>query len=338
MCNCKKTQCTTNRCSCVKAGKKCSSSCTCENCKNSPAPTSAATSASTTVVEPIKVESVIENHPFELPLLIYSWNMCNFCAIYESFEDKEKKDNGVTRKWTDAECKQLILDTRKAFEYLARNVDILVLQEFRFNMAQIKLIMSWMSNDVFDYAVSEEADKLEYVYIWRKERVQPLKPLVDGHIHTLISSKMKRPVGSMRFMDIENQTPIICSTFHIKSGGGKETVEDIQSMMEQYNAACTRRYGIQTPCVQILVGDLNLNPHLNENVKKLFDKWAVLGTKNTVTSSGGNGYDFFMVRSVGCTTSATNQMCLPLRRAKNSTLSKIGISDHFPIFIYLTLT
>lgn len=337
MCSCKKTQCVTSRCSCVKAGKKCSSSCSCENCKNTD---KVAVVKSQPVVESSQKEEVgcIENHPFELPLVVYSWNMCNFCAIYESFANKEKKDNGITRKWTDDECRQLILDTRKAFEYLARNVDILVLQEFRFNMEQIKLIISWMSPDIFSHAVSTAEDKLEYVYIWRNARVQPLKPMVDEHVHTLISNKMKRPVGSMRFIDLEYNIPIVCTTFHIKSGGGSETVEDIKSMMDQFDSAFQRRYGASQEGIQILVGDLNLNPHLNENVKKMFNKWAVLGTANTVTSSGGNGYDFFMVRSVGCTISATNQMCLPLRRAKNSALSKIGISDHFPIFIYLTLT
>jgi len=324
MCNCKKSQCQTNACSCRKANKQCHVTCTCVNCKNRRQ-------------KPPESVKVNNSHPYAVPLVVYSWNMCNFCAIYEDFSNKEKKDSGEVRKWTPEEQQQLLQDTKRAFQYLARHVDILVLQEFRFDAKQAKLVVSWMSEEDFSYAISEVKLNLEYMFIWRKERIRPMKERVDDKIHLLMKDGLKRPLGSMRFMDIEHQVPIVCTTFHLKSGGGKETQDELNVMMAGYDEAFLARYGREQKAIHILVGDVNLNPHLTKFIGDFYKPWSVLGNGKTVTSVGGYGYDFFMIRSVGYKCTSTDQMCLPLRRAKNSALSKIGISDHYPIYIHLSL-
>ena len=272
------------------------------------------------------VPSLGLTHPLELPLVVYSWNMCNFSAIYEGFSQKSKTVGGVTRPWTEQEQMQLSMDTRRAFSYLARTIDLLILQEFRFNMAQAELVLSWMSNDVFEFAVSDPATQLEYMYIWRKDRLKPSTPMVDQ----LISANLARSVGSMLFHDLDRDSVIIASTFHLKSGGGAVTQNEFKTLMREYDAACTARYDPSPEAIHLLVGDVNFNPHRIPWVSKVSKGWTILGSLRTVTTVGGNGFDFFLVKGV-----FTTQHVLPLRRAKNSSTSAIGVSDHYPIYITL---
>ena len=328
MCSCKKTQCRLGgKCGCRKNEKACTETCQCIDCTNVTTPPTSPISTPKSAEPP---KSVIRDAPLMTPLVVSSWNMCNFCAIQENFDHKTKTDNGITRPWTSMEKDQLLWDAEQSFRILGRSADILVLQEFPFNESQVKQILEWLPADEFEYAISEAQDALEHVFIWRTSRIRPYKPIVDKWVRPLI--KLKRPAGTMRLWDIQEENILILTSIHLKSGGGLETKQEYKEVFDQYFLAMHKRYGSTPQPMHVVAGDVNLNPHVAGSRP---DGWHVTGSSRTVTSVGGKGYDFFFVDETSMKTYRAEQHTLHQQRPKNSTRSWIGTSDHHPIMLMI---
>ena len=324
MCNCKISKCSNKRCSCFKNGNKCLDSCTCDNCQNKPDSLAVVTQEENPIMTRLS--------PFKsLPLTIVSWNLCNFAAIKTAFTTNTVKDNGVDRKWNEEEKNQLLWDTRESFLYLGRKSDVIILQEFTFQTSQIQLLLTWLTD--FDYAVSTASHSLEHLFLWRRHRIRPLKPIIDSYVLPLIKEGLTRPLGTMRLFDIENQKTCILSSVHLKSGSGEATRQEVKHVFEEYEMAVQKRYGFKMTqeVIHILCGDFNLNLHKSKF--KIPDIWNLLGSPEAQTSVGGKNFDFFLLHDPQNQSFQYIQSVLQLARPKNSRTSQIGVSDHHPVLL-----
>lgn len=327
MCSCKKISCANKKCSCFKAGKKCNQSCKCSNCSNVEKPLDSQPLDTSSVVVP-KVESI--EPTFELPsteastpsvfgssLKILSWNLCRFSSVDSNVDELKKS-------------------TESAFKHILTQEfpDILMFQEFpKISGAnRLGLISSWMG-DEYDVGVSED-EHIEHVFMWRKSTIRPLKPIVDQFVRPIIKDGLKRAAGTMRFLDLVSKIPLIVTSVHLKSGGGRETMDEYNLFFSQYDSNMKRRYGdkfraLDGNVCHIVGGDFNLNPHH----KKVHSGWVATGSAKTKTSSGFKGYDFFLVNEAMDLHYGYDQRVLVQHHPKNSSLSIQGISDHDPIIM-----
>lgn len=298
--------------------------------RTAPTATSSSASDSSTITEDMV--------PITRAVNIVSWNLCHFTTFRSDLNTMTHKGGQLApelgdRLWeyTERTIRQLQRDTQ---------ADIFVLQELPRGpdrQARIEQFMSCL-HDRDLYKSSEDADS-EHLFVWNTQRVRT-KPhmdhaqyiVADDNAHPLVKDGVKRTVCTMQFF-VEGLR-LIVSSLHLKSGGGEETVSNLQELVRQYPVKAKTRYGFHQPnTIHVLAGDFNLNPH--EHRRLWEHDWITTGSQFTQTSAAGMGYDFFMVyrKSTAKGKMGFYQREFVQPAIKNSSKSQLGISDHDPIVL-----
>lgn len=264
-------------------------------------------------MSPSSKQRTLGSPVFLSDLKILSWNILRFASI--------GKD-------------ELVDLNQVAFEEIQQreDPDIMVFQEFNGKKpGKLDMILAWLPKDTYDSATAE-TDDMEHAYIWKRNRIRPLKPAVDQFVRPVIHEGLKRAAGTMRFLDIVLGTTLLITSVHLKSGGGEETKREFESLMEQYEPKMAARYGktgLWDAC-HVVLGDFNLNPAVSGLD---LGKFECTGNLRTRTSVGARGYDFFLINRNHLERHGAVQRELVQRQPKNCSLSIEGISDHDPIVL-----
>lgn len=361
-CSCKKG-CLYKQCYCFREGLYCSlEACGCTNCANyapdyddddnegadAGGDDSEGEEAYTTVSEdtdedeggtpPCRSMTCADPMLLARALNVVSWNLCHFTTFRSDLSTMSHQGKKLTADMGD----KLWEYTEQAIRQLQKEAqaDIFVLQELPRNQdrqARIELFMSCL-DDRDKYQFSDDADS-EHLFVWNTQRVRT-KPhmdktqylVTDKGAHPLVKDGVKRTVCTMQFF--VDGLRLIVSSLHLKSGGGKETVDNLRELVRQYPERASARYGFHQPnTLHVLAGDFNLNPH--EHRKLWEHDWVATGNEFTQTSAGGKGYDFFMVyqKSTAKGKVGFYQREFVQTAIKNPSKGQLGISDHDPIVL-----
>ena len=296
------------------------------------------TTTSSDIAGRVGEEEECDMVPITRAVNIVSWNLCHFTTFRSDLSTMTHKGGQLAPELGD----RLWEYTERTIQQLQRDTqaDIFVLQELPKNQDRQARIDQFMSclHDRDLYTSSEDADS-EHLFVWNTQRVRT-KPHMghaqylvdDDRAHPLVKDGVKRTVCTMQFF-VEGLR-LIVSSLHLKSGGGEETIGNLQELVRQYPEKAKARYGFHQPnTIHVLAGDFNLNPH--EHRKLWEGDWVTAGNEFTQTSAAGMGYDFFMVYR---NSTAKGKMGFYQREfvqpaIKNSSKSQLGISDHDPIVL-----
>ena len=266
------------------------------------------------------------------PIVILSWNLCHFAAFTDTLDHLKSKGENLSQREQEW-LRKHVKATLQRLEML-EEPDMMIFQELPVSKRaeRIQTLLGCLEKDKYEHA---EDTSLEHLFVWRKDTIYTKRHM--DHPRTLFRHGLVRPVASMQFYTIEEHFRFIVSSVHLKSGGKAETQREFQHIMKEYPAA-TKVYFSETQpnTLQILAGDFNLNPHAQTD-QTWREQWETSGNSFTKTSSGGQGYDFFMIYkpSTGIHQVGLYQKEFVQPIIKNASQGQIGISDHDPILLTL---